>query len=732
MTTGNRQQLELLESLETSGDPALEGRAERLEELLQARQSAALSADVYDAAIQNGRAPHGWLRASEHPELLRAVLPDLGISADKLHDLLRPAESGFRAELYLPDPAVLGPDCKPTLAFKGSAGSVLDSEGRSRETSTEDFLGNNFPQSLGLRTDYYDRAMDVALELKRAGLDFDIVGHSLGGGMASAASAVTGMRAITFNAAGLHLETVARYAREAGGLPTYDTNRTVIAWQVGGDLLNDGVQGDLASLGALDRHRLAGLLSDTTAVLHKVPEARRMLETQLMAGMSESSHPAVREFLDRLEEGDGARLLRDLPQAAGIRKLPLPAMVPSPNGPVPREDAASIADLHRLAAPLLTTLSASARGASAGSTVGNVVAAAGRLGDQGLDFAGDNSRVALGQAGTFAAQGYRLVGVTVEHGTRAMGAAAAQWQEIRAEAEAGAHRAYGWVRERHADAVAGGTRMLGAAAGLASPQARRDLDAVAGLREARGQELSAQSLAEAAQVLQQGRASAATIRLVADLAATTVRDDFRQTGERVRAHLATAGTALDAGLEATGDGIAGVTARAPLSGAALGGTTGLLVGSAVAYRPGTPWTAYSVQGTVQLARQTGPAVHEALERHGMATAMIPSLDAEIARQEQAARALLLAQERERPGPVAPAARPLLLMGESGHALDRFLGALRSGDATRISAASSALLDTRQAHEWLEGGQKQLETQPWRPGPAAGQVHESVPDAMLAR
>ena len=188
-----------------------------------------------------------------------------------------------------------------------------------------------------------------------------------------------------------------------------------------------------------------------------------------------------------------------------------------------------------------------------------------------------------------------------------------------------------------------------------------------------------------------------------------------------------------------GDRVAGVTARAPLAGATVGGTTGLLIGAAVSYRPGTPWTAYSVQGTVELARQAGPAMHESLQRHGMASAVIPSLDGEIARQEEAARALLRVQEPERRSAErqfapAQADRPLLHMGESGRALDRFMGALQSGDAARISAASAALLDTKQAHDWLEAGRTQLEVQPWRFAPVAGPAAEGGPvvDAALAR
>ena len=43
-----------------------------------------------------------------------------------------------------------------------------------RDTTKEDFLANNFPQSVGLETDYYDRAMRLAKELKAHGLDFEL------------------------------------------------------------------------------------------------------------------------------------------------------------------------------------------------------------------------------------------------------------------------------------------------------------------------------------------------------------------------------------------------------------------------------------------------------------------------------------------------------------------------------------------------------------------------------
>ena len=146
-------------------------------------------ATAHSEARGEGDPPNGWLRASENLDLLRELIGDTTSTDEQLLARLQPSDSGFRAEIYIPDPNVLGPGFKPTLAFKGSAGEVLGTDGARRHTASEDFLGNNFPQSVGLQTNYYDQAMDLAVLLRERGLDFDITGHSLGGGLAAAASA---------------------------------------------------------------------------------------------------------------------------------------------------------------------------------------------------------------------------------------------------------------------------------------------------------------------------------------------------------------------------------------------------------------------------------------------------------------------------------------------------------------------------------------------------------------
>ncbi|WDM78691.1 hypothetical protein K6979_16385 [Xanthomonas cucurbitae] len=170
----HQHQRTVLEQLRTSSDPIARQHAEELQPLYHDREMAGLADDVYDSARGEGQPGAGWIRASEHLDKLREYAPQLNMTDDQIRDLLKPDSSGFRAEIYLPDPAILGPGYKPTVAYKGSAGEVLTPD-RLRPTGSEDFVANNFPQSVGLRTYCYDRAMNHATS---QGVQ---VGRSLGG-----------------------------------------------------------------------------------------------------------------------------------------------------------------------------------------------------------------------------------------------------------------------------------------------------------------------------------------------------------------------------------------------------------------------------------------------------------------------------------------------------------------------------------------------------------------------
>lgn len=135
--------------------------------------------------------PPGFRKAT------REELNELGLK----EGLLTPAHSNFRAAVYIKDEAVWGVDQKPNavLAFRGS-------------TSAEEDWQNNFNQDSDREAEYYRNAVQIGNRLASHTASIHIVGHSLGGGLASAAQGGSGLTASTYNAAGLHPNTVARYS----------------------------------------------------------------------------------------------------------------------------------------------------------------------------------------------------------------------------------------------------------------------------------------------------------------------------------------------------------------------------------------------------------------------------------------------------------------------------------------------------------------------------------------
>lgn len=196
----------------------------RFEENINSVERAQLASNVYNP---DSGAPEGWKNISNDPQ----ALAKYGL---KPTDLEQPG-SQFRAQFYEPDPNVFGDDLKPTVSFKGTT-----------PTSKQDWA-NNLRQGLDMESPYYQRAVKIGNSLERMEVDVDITGHSLGGGMASAASRASGLPATTFNSAGLHPDTVERYGGSV--LPSQIT-----AYRVDGEVLTglqeQGFKGTLAAAGA--------------------------------------------------------------------------------------------------------------------------------------------------------------------------------------------------------------------------------------------------------------------------------------------------------------------------------------------------------------------------------------------------------------------------------------------------------------------------------------------------
>jgi len=171
--------------------------AQNLAEMEQAREDMELAYASY--MDEDFELPGGWERASDDD------LRDLGLIDANGDNLTRIEGSDFRADVFArPDPNNMPDGKEYTIAFRGTTNfAPWSSDSRA-----------NAGQAMGRETAYYSRAIEIG---ERAALlspgPTRIVGHSLGGGMASAAAGAGGFEANTFNAAGLHDNTIAQLQR---------------------------------------------------------------------------------------------------------------------------------------------------------------------------------------------------------------------------------------------------------------------------------------------------------------------------------------------------------------------------------------------------------------------------------------------------------------------------------------------------------------------------------------
>jgi hypothetical protein len=191
--------------------------------------------------------PQFALRILSNDELI-----DLGVPESAARLIGLPAEvPGLKSGVYRN--YITG---KYVLAFAGTDFESLD-----------DWI-NNALQGLNADAPQYNAAMEIADGLVRSPAmnsndELTITGHSLGGGLASAASMVAGIHADTFNAAGLNRETLEDVAEfYVNVLPNFDNNRDTLvdAYFVDWDILSwlqDNAFGLMTSAIG-ERHELDG------------------------------------------------------------------------------------------------------------------------------------------------------------------------------------------------------------------------------------------------------------------------------------------------------------------------------------------------------------------------------------------------------------------------------------------------------------------------------------------
>ena len=147
--------------------------------------------DIYEPGQENALAPAAFARLSS-PELSKLC----GANTQTFDALTHPVGSSYRAAIYRDktDPKKL------FIAFRGTTSNLAD------------WLSANVPQAMGFGSDYYSQGITLARILSKCasenGLELEIVGHSLGGGIAAAAGAVNRIKTAAFNPAGVHHATL--------------------------------------------------------------------------------------------------------------------------------------------------------------------------------------------------------------------------------------------------------------------------------------------------------------------------------------------------------------------------------------------------------------------------------------------------------------------------------------------------------------------------------------------
>ncbi len=190
------------------------------------RTLALISKDVYES------------RATPPPGFRVATNEDLGALGLSPQDLTS-TQSAFTARVYVRG---TGADAEFVVAFRGSTSALSD-------------WGNSLRQAAGLSSDHYSRALQIGQKIARSGnQNVTITGHSLGGGLASAAAIASGRSASTFNASGLSNATIAQATaiRNANGggaagavSAFYVRGEILSALQDGGDRVAGALIGSL-------------------------------------------------------------------------------------------------------------------------------------------------------------------------------------------------------------------------------------------------------------------------------------------------------------------------------------------------------------------------------------------------------------------------------------------------------------------------------------------------------
>ena len=697
-----QQQQALLAQMRATGDSRLIQQADALQEQYHVRDVGALTKDVYRSAAHEDAPPGlGWIRVSEHPELLKERL-GVDWTKQQIHEYLQPDNSDFRAEIYLPDPRVYGPDVKPVISYKGSNGPVAVPDGKGgfqlRESALEDWI-ENARQGIGLESDHFDRSMKLAITFKHDfdGL-FENAGHSKGGGQATAAAAVTGMSTYLYNSSGLHPRTPERYAAQHN-LTVFDAEKSIHSYHVNGEILN-AAQTGIHDMDSWTRAQV-GLAARQLGELSQLTDVRELTRDHLAQALPYD--PQMQRdalgLMDYLGSHSGKEILKGVPVAAGATQIELPAKMRDACGNlVDRPQQPSLGEVGADAGPLMNVVSGALAGGVVGKRVGDVVATGGRGVEQGTQWMGAGAQKGFevyGYVLNNSVQGSgQLVAGTMHYG----GAAAADMRVVTGQVHAAVDLGMGTLAQWN-NVVNGAVLRAGSHLpymdGLKQVAERWDRATATYVENQQ---------AQAAHHIVGAYQDAGAIRDWADDGATAVRNSATMAGQALQHDAHQVGRAVNEGYRNVGSSVREVTGKAPEGGAVLGMSAGsALVGVSYLRTVNLP----AAMQSYNVLSNGKSAVTEALGRHAAEEVVLPSLDARTRLMEDGA-VKLMHELRQPQKPVTPGDNPsAFLQGMLDSAKTGDWAAFRNDTQTlanmqpgrELHANAAATVDRQEQYAW---------------------------------
>ena len=138
----------------------------------------------------------------------------LGVNTTELND----TKTGFKADIYKDK------NGDYVLVYRGTYSDPAHPENDLIHDWSKEWTDDNMKQGLGMGSEQYKKSIELAKKVKkgseRQGKQMTIAGHSLGGGLATAAGAATGSKTYAFCPAGVHPNTYKKY-----GVQNPDTSK---------------------------------------------------------------------------------------------------------------------------------------------------------------------------------------------------------------------------------------------------------------------------------------------------------------------------------------------------------------------------------------------------------------------------------------------------------------------------------------------------------------------------